>query len=75
MRRTGLITLVLAPFAFAVLPLAALIMTPGAPGPVTTTVEVRQALEAAPGISGRMPDSVVAATEASSGCSAAILES
>lgn len=75
MRRTGLITIVLAPFAFAVLPLAALIMSPGAPAPVTTTVQVRHAPEAAPEIAGRMPDSAVAATEASSACPVAPLES
>jgi hypothetical protein len=43
MGRTARITIVVAPFAFAVLPLAALLMPTGGPGPGDATPQVRTA--------------------------------
>ena len=43
MGRRARITIVLAPFAFAVLPLAALLMTTGGAGPGIETAQVRTA--------------------------------
>jgi len=50
MGRTGRITIVVAPFAFAVLPLAALLMTTGGPAPGVAPTQVRTVEPVLPGV-------------------------
>lgn len=75
MRRTFVVSSFLAPFVFAVLPLAALVMTAGGSPPTSTTVHLApRALAPAP-VTGRVAGTATFAQDSISECSGTLLGS